>query len=277
MNCNAAGCGKPASMQCPECLGLNIAQGSYFCDQDCFKASWKTHKMCHNQPPAAPAPVPAGAVAGASGSGPMGDDMDDEECLLQANAVQIVVAPFEFLDKAGAPTGYQIRSINSSAVTMVQRNAMFALLKGNMQDIYNACSWGWEEKKRFADVSHVNSRFLAVYRPETPDVIEAFCMFRFDWDDDDEPEYAVLYVYELQVSEALRGRGVGWQLMQICTALQAQYHMKKTMLTCFKHNAAALGFYKTIGFGIDFNSPTCHGRTDAEYEILSNRPDKRLA
>ncbi|KAK9299198.1 hypothetical protein QLX08_007709 [Tetragonisca angustula] len=44
--CETPGCKTIASLQCPTCLKLGI-QGSYFCTQDCFKRSWKTHKVIH--------------------------------------------------------------------------------------------------------------------------------------------------------------------------------------------------------------------------------------
>ncbi|KAI9637890.1 putative methionine aminopeptidase [Dioszegia hungarica] len=44
-----AGCGeKEASrLECPNCKKLGIP-GSFFCDQDCFKRTWGTHKLIHN-------------------------------------------------------------------------------------------------------------------------------------------------------------------------------------------------------------------------------------
>ena len=67
--CSTVGCSNPAKMQCPKCLGLGITAGSHFCSQvgrlcipwpllhalialirgmqDCFKASWNTHKLLH--------------------------------------------------------------------------------------------------------------------------------------------------------------------------------------------------------------------------------------
>lgn len=44
--CETPGCKTMASLQCPTCLKIGI-QGSYFCTQDCFKRSWKTHKVIH--------------------------------------------------------------------------------------------------------------------------------------------------------------------------------------------------------------------------------------
>lgn len=44
--CESPGCDASAKLQCPTCIKLGI-QGSYFCSQDCFKKSWRTHKVIH--------------------------------------------------------------------------------------------------------------------------------------------------------------------------------------------------------------------------------------
>ncbi|RZC73357.1 hypothetical protein C5167_048840 [Papaver somniferum] len=41
-------CSKPASLQCPKCMDLKLPrEGASFCTQDCFKASWSSHKAVH--------------------------------------------------------------------------------------------------------------------------------------------------------------------------------------------------------------------------------------
>ncbi|XP_024043556.1 methionine aminopeptidase 1A isoform X2 [Citrus clementina] len=41
-------CGKPAHLQCPKCMELKLPrEGAAFCTQDCFKASWTSHKSVH--------------------------------------------------------------------------------------------------------------------------------------------------------------------------------------------------------------------------------------
>ncbi|XP_038684200.1 methionine aminopeptidase 1A-like [Tripterygium wilfordii] len=41
-------CGKPANLQCPKCMELKLPrEDAAFCTQDCFKASWSTHKLVH--------------------------------------------------------------------------------------------------------------------------------------------------------------------------------------------------------------------------------------
>jgi len=44
--CESPGCEKPAKLQCPTCIKLNI-QGSFFCSQECFKSNWDLHKNLH--------------------------------------------------------------------------------------------------------------------------------------------------------------------------------------------------------------------------------------
>eukprot|EP00388_Colpodella_angusta_P038895 GDKK01045790.1.p1 GENE.GDKK01045790.1~~GDKK01045790.1.p1 ORF type:complete len:405 (-),score=70.94 GDKK01045790.1:184-1353(-) len=47
------GCGKEGPvMQCPSCKKLGLSP-SFFCGQDCFKASWGKHKDKHSRPPEA--------------------------------------------------------------------------------------------------------------------------------------------------------------------------------------------------------------------------------
>ncbi|XP_050282090.1 methionine aminopeptidase 1A-like [Quercus robur] len=45
---SCARCGKPARLQCPKCVELKLPrEGAAFCTQDCFKASWSSHKAVH--------------------------------------------------------------------------------------------------------------------------------------------------------------------------------------------------------------------------------------
>ncbi|XP_031550856.1 methionine aminopeptidase 1-like [Actinia tenebrosa] len=50
--CETPACNKPASLQCPSCIKLNI-EGSFFCSQDCFKGYWNEHKKLHKAAKAA--------------------------------------------------------------------------------------------------------------------------------------------------------------------------------------------------------------------------------
>ena len=41
-------CRKPAAMQCPTCMKLQL-DPSYFCSQECFKELWPMHKLSHKK------------------------------------------------------------------------------------------------------------------------------------------------------------------------------------------------------------------------------------
>jgi ribosomal protein S18 acetylase RimI-like enzyme len=111
--------------------------------------------------------------------------------------------------------------------------------------------------------------------------VAGFVMFRFCYDDDDEPEFPCLYMYELNISPPSRGDGLGKYLVELLFKIQAKWRLWKTMLTCFIDNKDAMQFYKRLGFGIDVYSPSRseifqsdgEDREEVKYEILSNRPD----
>lgn len=44
--CGVPGCPKPASLQCPTCLKMDL-EATFFCGQECFKAAWPIHKLTH--------------------------------------------------------------------------------------------------------------------------------------------------------------------------------------------------------------------------------------
>lgn len=50
MQCANGGCTNKATLRCPTCVQLEIAEeaASYFCCQECFKSAWVTHKKLHN-------------------------------------------------------------------------------------------------------------------------------------------------------------------------------------------------------------------------------------
>ena len=45
VKCETPSCNKPGKMKCPTCLKIGIE--SFFCDQECFKSYWKSHKILH--------------------------------------------------------------------------------------------------------------------------------------------------------------------------------------------------------------------------------------
>lgn len=46
--CETTSCNNEAKLQCPTCIKLGI-QGSFFCNQECFKSFWSEHKKVHKK------------------------------------------------------------------------------------------------------------------------------------------------------------------------------------------------------------------------------------
>lgn len=88
----------------------------------------------------------------------------------------------------------------------------------------------------------------------------------------------VIYVYEIHLSAALRGSGIGKKLMGMVEGVGKSVGVEKCMLTVFTSNTAAEGFYRRLGYAVDRCSPTERvlrgGRVKRpEYLILSKRLD----
>jgi GNAT superfamily N-acetyltransferase len=96
--------------------------------------------------------------------------------------------------------------------------------------------------------------------------------FRFDYED--EKKANVLYMYELQLEERARGKGLGKFLMQVLELLAIKYSMQSLMLTVFLCNKDAMAFYQKMKYEVDSTSPSKDIKiivadTDNDYEILS--------
>lgn len=78
----------------------------------------------------------------------------------------------------------------------------------------------------------------------------AFCAFRFE--DDGEKDAPITYLYEIQLSEEVRRKGLGKWMVQAIELLSLKYKMEHLMLTVFKENDAAINFYAGLRYIIAF-------------------------
>ncbi|KAI8806340.1 hypothetical protein BJ742DRAFT_368733 [Cladochytrium replicatum] len=123
------------------------------------------------------------------------------------------------------------------------------------------------------------------------DVPIGFLYFQFTMEDCSDPDLAaeligsnlledgfqvpVMYCYELQLDKDYRRGGLGKHMLKIMEELGKAWKMRKAMLTVFKHNTDAIGFYNSMRYEIDAISPSnCLPARRAQrvsYEILSKR------
>jgi Acetyltransferases len=84
----------------------------------------------------------------------------------------------------------------------------------------------------------------------SPNVL-GFLSFMVTYEDGKE----VVYCYEIHLSPAARGRGVGRLLMGRMEGIGRAVGLEKSMLTVFKSNEIARRFYERLGYEVDEYSP----------------------
>ncbi|XP_033102946.1 N-alpha-acetyltransferase 40-like [Anneissia japonica] len=152
----------------------------------------------------------------------------------------------------------------------------FALLKANMESLYEKSQGGWRERDKREEITHEKSWFLLAKDLDGNAV--GFSHFRFDMDFDEE----VLYCYEIQLESKVQRKGLGKFMMQILELIANKTKMSKVVLTVFKENKVANNFYsKTLKYSIDDTSPSIFDPMNPDlydYEILSKKTlHKKLA
>lgn len=145
------------------------------------------------------------------------DSIDEEFLIKSANASTNVlgdaqITSLTFSGKSGNPGHvFDVRCHNHREVSKTLCDKMFEMFAENMEPFYRSSSWGWNEKERKKEFNQPLNRYLVASNPVN-DELAGFCMFRFEYDDDEEPEHPVLYLYELQIKSDYRGQGIGCQV-----------------------------------------------------------------
>ncbi|KAG8228585.1 hypothetical protein J437_LFUL009290 [Ladona fulva] len=143
-------------------------------------------------------------------------------------------------------------------------HSIFNLEKENMKNLYDECSWGWNDKKKMEEMTEEAARYLMA-KNEAGELV-AFSHFRFDLDYGD----PVLYCYELQLKQEVRRKGLGKFMMQVLELIAFTSNLHKVILTVLKHNPAAVEFYKALKYEVDETSPqNSVFEEECHYEILS--------
>ena len=140
------------------------------------------------------------------------DDVDESETLKRANAATDVLAKCNIPDviaiDKGSPQSFKLQYFfTRDQIEKKHRSQLMSLLETNMKGYYDQ-TWGWDLAEKTNEIFSADSKFLILRSAESQS-IAAWVMFKFDWDDLDEPEHPVLFCYEIQVDAAFRGLGLG--------------------------------------------------------------------
>ena len=202
------------------------------------------------------------------------DEPSPRELVAAANAARDVAA---LVGDAAKPGPTTMRSSSSDGPPSATRGYVvdqlpdrlrrwcFDLTKRNMEAMYER-TWGWSNPEKRRELAHSDARFIVAFRGDDDDGPMGFVHFRFEVEDSDGTPVA--YVYELQVEDDARGRGVGRALMARVESIAENTRMARTMLTVLKTNAAAARFYERLGYVEDRDTP----RDEACHYVILTKP-----
>ena len=151
-----------------------------------------------------------------------------------------------------------------STMSKEEKDFVFDLTKENMQALYEACDWGWSDSKKKTELLEDDARYMIGYNKENEPA--CFVHFRFILEDDDR---LYLYIYEIQVPNKYQKHGLGMHMMRTLEVVGLMFKMQYVALTVFKHNKAAMKFYREkLGYTISDESPSMCDEPSECYEIL---------
>jgi ribosomal protein S18 acetylase RimI-like enzyme len=169
-------------------------------------------------------------------------------------------------DRKDTPGAFDISLVAADWLTPGEYNASFNLIEQTSRSDYESSTFGWHPRRKRKEMLEPEMKYLLVRsrgaeptidRTSKSGVVDTSVLgfLSFMVDHDSSPTVPVLYIYEIHLSESLRGLGLGNHLMQVTERLANNMGLDMVMLTCFLCNKKAHHFYTDRGFGKDACSP----------------------
>ncbi|KAK9333120.1 acyl-CoA N-acyltransferase [Lipomyces starkeyi] len=118
--------------------------------------------------------------------------------------------------------------------------ACFDLVKNNLMGMYKNSTMGWSPRKKMAEMKESGLIYILLM---SKSATVGFISFMVTIEEDE----CVVYCYELQLPESLRGRGLGKTLLSIMEDIAVKAGVPTAMLTVFSSNPAQ-HFYRSLGY-----------------------------
>jgi len=148
------------------------------------------------------------------------------------------------------------------------------LITRNMKALYEESDWGWKTENKKEEMFDNRAWYLLARDMDNEGKLLGFSHYRFDMDYDDE----VPYVYEIQLENCVRRKGLGKFMMQVLEIMAFKADMRKIMVTIFKHNPGAQKFFKeALRYETDETCPIDDVYEQFDYQILSKFNKRKLA
>jgi GNAT superfamily N-acetyltransferase len=143
---------------------------------------------------------------------------------------------------------------SADKITKIELDSCFRLIESTSRPDYESSSWGWHPKRKKREMKENEMRYLLV-RSAGDEGNPVLGFLSFMLTHDSTPSVPVLYIYEIHLSRALQGLGLGAHLMDLAEKIAENVAVEKVMLTCFLSNENAHSFYKKRGYVADVCSP----------------------
>lgn len=143
---------------------------------------------------------------------------------------------------------------DARSLTPIQLKACLDLVEQTSADDYRTSESGWSRTKKRKEMKLPDLRYLMLSVPTVSDDdsgLAGFISFMITYEDGNE----VIYIYEIHLCAAWRGKGVGTHLMRAVETIGANVGVEKAMLTVFKANERAVQWYRKSGYATDEFSP----------------------
>ncbi|CAG9463459.1 unnamed protein product [Pedinophyceae sp. YPF-701] len=178
------------------------------------------------------------------------------------------ILPSTIRTSGGAQGAVTFMAPSSSAPSAARARAAFAkLLEENVAPYYD--DWAKERRTKARQMKSKRMRAIVVRGfsgDADDDAVDGFVAYRFE-EDEGRP---VVYIYEIQVSQRCRSRGLGGALLDAAEKLGAAVGMTHVVLTVHRANKGALRLYERRGMAEDWTSPgKCDPGEDYAYMIMS--------
>ena len=155
------------------------------------------------------------------------------------------LAPFAAFKPKGAAAGEEAFALafglGFAELPAEVAAALPGLLEANMAGPYGD-EWAQAKAQKAREMADEEARYTVVRAPGG--ALAAFCQYRFLV----EEEVDVLYIYELQVAEGFRRRGLGRLLLMCMELLAKRAAMQGVMLTVQKANPGGVRFYEKMKY-----------------------------
>uniref|UniRef100_A0A3B0MS73 N-alpha-acetyltransferase 40 n=1 Tax=Theileria annulata TaxID=5874 RepID=A0A3B0MS73_THEAN len=121
-------------------------------------------------------------------------------------------------------------------------NEFFALTRSNMKHLYNISKFngGWNDRRKSSEIKYHKTHIIALF---SKDSLIGFTSYRFIVMRENQDPAPVLYVYELQIKDSYRSRGLGRFFISLLELVARSARCKKLMCTVLTANDRALSFY----------------------------------